>query len=652
MCGIAGIVSITGAPVPRLDASLAVLSRLVAHRGPDGDGTWIAGSRRAGFAHRRLAIIDLSDAAQQPMVGPGRAVITYNGEIYNYLELRAELSAGWRFRSNSDTECILAAYDRHEARCLDRLRGMFGFAIWDDRRQRLFCARDRFGIKPFYYTVVGDQFIFASEAKALLPFLPEIETDPEALAEYLTFQYTIGESTLFGGVKQLLPGHSLTVEDGEIRISRYWDVRYEIDSDHSPRYFERRLVELLDDSVRMHLRSDVPVGAYVSGGVDSSLVAILAGATDRGVADCFHGRFTEFPGYDESGFAATAAEKAGARLHAIDITAQHFRDHIPDVLYHLDFPVAGPGSFPQFMVSQLAARHLKVVLAGQGGDEIFGGYARYLLAYFEQCIKAALDGTYKNGNFVVTIESIVPNLGLLREYKPMVTEFWREGLFSGLDERYFRLVDRSTDMENEVDWAVLDKSHVFDNFLSIFNNQSNVQKEAYFDKMTHFDFKCLLPALLQVEDRMSMAHGLESRVPLLDHPLIEFLATVPADVKFAGGRMKYLLKLAYGNVLPTAIADRRDKMGFPVPLKEWFSGELRDLVQDTFHSRHARQRPFLNVDAVLANFESAGRFSRKVWGLLCLELWHQIFHDRAADYRRMLAEARPSEPVWVAGAAQ
>jgi asparagine synthase (glutamine-hydrolysing) len=652
MCGIAGMVSLNGTPVPRLGAWLEVLSRMVAHRGPDGEGCWISGSRRVGLAHRRLAIIDLSAAAQQPMVAPGSAVITYNGEIYNYLELRAELSANWRFRSTSDTECILAAYDRDGARCLDRLRGMFAFAIWDDRRERLFCARDRFGIKPFYYAVLGDLFIFASEAKALLPFLPDIETDPEALAEYLTFQYMIGEATLFRGVKQLLPGHALSVEDGEVRVWRYWDVRYEIDGDHSARYFERRLVELLDDSVGVHLRSDVPVGAYVSGGVDSSLIAILAGATERGVADCFHGRFTEFPGYDESEYAVTAVDRAGTRLHVVDISAQHFRDHIADVLYHLDFPVAGPGSFPQFMVSQLAAQHLKVVLGGQGGDEIFGGYARYLLAYFEQCIKAALDGTYKNGNFVVTIESIVPNLGLLREYKPLMQEFWREGLFGGLDERYFRLVDRSTDMEKEVDWAALDKGRVFDDFVAIFNNQSNVHKEAYFDKMTHFDFKCLLPALLQVEDRMSMAHGLESRVPLLDHPLIEFLATVPADVKFEGGRMKHLLKLAYAEALPASIANRRDKMGFPVPLKEWFSGELRDFVQDTFRSRHAPQRPFLNADAVLANFESAGRFSRKGWGLLSLELWHQIFHDRAAEYRRMLAEAPPSDTVLVAGAAQ
>src|SRR5262249_33786115 len=288
--------------------------------------------------------------------------------------------------------------------------------------------------------------------------------------------------------------------------------------------------------------------------------------TERGLKDCFHGRFTDYPGYDESHFASAVVDKAGGSLHVIDITPRHFRDRIAEVLYHLDFPVAGPGSFPQFMGSELAAGQLKVALGGQGGDEIFGGYARYLLAYFEQCIKAALDGNYKNGNFVVTIESIVPNLGLLREYKPMMQEFWRAGLFGALDERYFRLIDRSTDMTAEVQWAQLDKTSVFEKFLAIFNNQNNVQKEAYFEKMTLFVFKGLLPALLQVEDRMSMPYGVESRVPLLDHPLIKFFAPVPADVKFEGGRMKHLLRLAYSDTLPPAIAHPRGKMGVPGPL--------------------------------------------------------------------------------------
>ena len=471
MCGIAGIASLDGTPVRDIDAALSALDTLIAHRGPDGRGRWVNPARRAGLAHRRLAIIDLSETGQQPMLAPGPTAISYNGEIYNYLELSRELASGWQFRSTSDTECILAAYDKYGAECLRHLRGMFAFALWDERRNALFCARDRFGIKPFYYTTVGNLFVFASEAKALLPFLPAIETDPTALAEYLTFQYTIGEGTLFRGVHQLLPGHALLVENGEVRTWRYWDVRYEIDFEHNERYFERRLVELLDDAVQVHLRSDVPVGAYVSGGVDSSLIAILAQQTERGIADCFHGRFTDYPGYDESAYAALATEKAGVGLHTVDITARDFRDHVGDVIYHLDFPVAGPGAFPQFMVSQLAASRLKVVLGGQGGDEIFGGYARYLLAYFEQCIRAALDGTYKNGNFVVTIESIIPNLGLLREYKPLMAEFWRDGLFGALDERYFRLIDRATDMGAEIDWTALDRSRVFESFRAIFNNQ-------------------------------------------------------------------------------------------------------------------------------------------------------------------------------------
>ncbi|HEV7284598.1 MAG TPA: asparagine synthase (glutamine-hydrolyzing), partial [Kaistia sp.] len=496
MCGIAGALSLNAQPLSRLTSRLSVMGRLLAHRGPDGAGVWTDARQTVGLAHRRLSVIDLSSAASQPMMAPNSATITFNGEIYNYVELHGQLAAGgWPFRTRSDTEVILAAYDRRGDQCVHDFRGMFAFAIWDERRKRLFCARDRFGIKPFYYAIVDGVLYFASEAKALLPFLSDISTDSSALAEYLTFQYTIGEHTLFKGIKQLLPGHALAVEDGEVRVWRYWDVRYDIDFDHSPRYFQSRLTELVDDSLKLHLRSDVPVGSYISGGIDSSLVALLAGRADAAAHKGFHGKFTEFPGYDESHYAQMAADEACGELHMIDITAHDFRRHIRDVIYHLDFPVAGPGSFPQFMVSKLAAEHVKVVLGGQGGDEIFGGYARYLLAYFEQCIKAAMDGSYKNGNFVVTIESIVPNLGLLREYKPLMAEFWREGLFGSLDDRYFRLVDRSTDMQSEVDWDALDRRKVIEDFKTIFNNHSNVRKEAYFDSMTHFDFKCLLPAL-------------------------------------------------------------------------------------------------------------------------------------------------------------
>ena len=636
MCGIAGFVSLDTGPYARAAVALRAMSSLIAHRGPDGEGDWASADSCVGFVHRRLAIIDLSANGAQPMHGPNGTVITYNGEIYNYIELREELSAGWTFRSASDTEVILAAYAKWGEDCVSRLRGMFAFVIWDEKNHKLFAARDRFGIKPFYYTQQGSRLFFASEAKALLPFLPDIRTDSSALAEYLTFQYTIGARTLFEAVDTLLPGHVLVVANGNVVVRRYWDVQYEVDFDHSPRFFEARFKELLTDSMNMHLRADVPVGGYVSGGLDSSLVALLASRHDQRNRQAFHGRFMEHPGYDESRYALEVTDQAGMSLQIADITAADFHRHVGDVIYHLDFPVAGPGSFPQFMVSALAAKHLKVVLGGQGGDELLGGYARYLVAYFEQSIKAAMDGTYREGNYVVTIESIVPNLGLLREYKPMIKEFWREGLFEELDRRYFRLVDRSTDMVGEVDWSALDKTRVFEAFRGIFNNQDNVRKEAYFDKMTHFDFKCLLPALLQVEDRMSMAHGLESRVPFLDHPLVEFLATVPADVKFKGGQMKQIMKTAYQDTLPKSVLERRDKMGFPVPLKEWFEGPLKTFVADVFDKQRSRKRAYFNTDVVLANFQGASRFSRKTWGLLSLELWHQRFHDRASEFRDLL----------------
>ncbi|MEI6837760.1 MAG: asparagine synthase (glutamine-hydrolyzing), partial [Alcaligenaceae bacterium] len=485
MCGIAGQISLANLRIPALKQRLAAMSRLIAHRGPDGLGQWQSNSEHVGLVHRRLAIIDLSESAAQPMHGANGTVLTYNGEIYNYPELRASLKHYWNFHTHSDTECILAAYDRFGDSCLDHLRGMFAFALWDERNKRLFCARDRFGIKPFYYAVVENIFYFASEAKALLPFLPSIRTNDAAFAEYLTFQYTIGEKTLFDGIHQLLPGHALSVENGQVRIWRYWDVSYEIDYDHSPSYFNNRLRELLEDSIALHGRSDVPVGSYISGGVDSSLIYRLAQSNTSASRLGFHGRFTDYPGYDESRYAYAATAATDGVLQCMDISSNDFRNHIQDVIYHLDFPIAGPGSFPQYMVSKLAAQHVKVVMGGQGGDEIFGGYARYVVAYFEQCIKAAIEGHYGNGNYVVTMESIIPNLGLLREYKPMMQQFWSKGLFGSMDERYFRLIDRSTDMQEEIDWAALDTGRVFKDFTAIFNNPTNVKKEAYFDKMTH-----------------------------------------------------------------------------------------------------------------------------------------------------------------------
>jgi asparagine synthase (glutamine-hydrolysing) len=635
VCGIGGAVALVGS-LKNPQKYLAVFDKLLTHRGPDGSSHWVRSDSSVLFAHYRLAVIGLSDDSAQPMASLEQSVVSFNGEIYNYRELRENAAQrGYRFQTKSDTESILATYALDGVVGISKLRGMFAFALMDERNDRVVLARDRFGIKPLFYTIQDGVLYFASEQKALLPFLPSIKTNSKALAEYLTFQYTISDATMFEGIEQLMPGHYLTVQRGTIQITKYWDISYELDYSWTAETAERRLRELLDDSIDVHLRSDVEVGAYLSGGIDSSLVAILAAEKSEFGRKAFHGRFTQHPGYDESVFASDASASFGGDLRILDITADDFQQHIRSIIWHLDQPTAGPGAFPQFMVSALAAKEVKVVLGGQGGDEIFGGYARYLIAYFEQCIKSAIDGTYKNGNYVVTIESIIPNLGILREYKPLMQEFWKEGLFGPLDERFFRLVDRSTDMKSEVLWQDLDLGAVKESFFKVFNSRSNVRKEAYFDSMTHFEFKTLLPALLHVEDRMSMAHGLESRVPFLDHPLVEFVATVPADLKFQGGHLKHLLKNGYKDTLPRSILERRDKMGFPVPLKEWFGGELRPFVMDILSNMHSRQRDYFNTEEIMKNFGSEAQFSRKIWGLLSLELWQQEFHDKASEYRAL-----------------
>jgi len=636
MCGVAGVVALSSS-LPRSHRRYQrIFDHLLSHRGPDGRGIWSNSSNRVLLTHYRLAIIDVSHVADQPMANSRGVVITYNGEIYNYRELReAARQWGYTFRTASDTESILATYEKHGVGALSQLRGMFAFALWDESNKKLLLARDRFGIKPLYYCIVEGELFFASEIKALLPFLPAVTTNASALAEYLTFQYTISSQTMFEDIFEVPPGHYVEVQNGVVTTTRYWDVSYEVNFGKPATYFESELRERVHDSVTMHLRSDVEVGAYVSGGLDSSLIYSIASDQTRTGLKAFHGRFSGYDGFDESRYAFDVVEARQGSLEVRDISAQDFIDNIAKVIYYLDQPVAGPGSFPQFMVSELASKHVKVVLGGQGGDEIFGGYARYLIAYFEQCIKAAIDGNYRNGNYVVTIESIIPNLGVLQEYKPLIQEFWRDGLFGPLDQRFLRLIDRSHDMRDEVDWKQLDITAVYGRFYEIFNNRNNVGKEAYFDSMTHFEFKTLLPALLHVEDRMSMAHGLESRVPFLDHPLVEFAATVPADVKFKDGRLKHLLRSTFGNDVPVSVMNRRDKLGFPVPLSTWFSGELKDFFFDTIASMESRNRPGLNPDAIRKNFESTGKFSRKTWALMSLELWHQQFHDRAAEYREL-----------------
>lgn len=632
MCSIAGIYSLKKEKKYHLRHSLEVMNELQAHRGPDGEGIWLHPKKHVGFAHRRLSIIDI-DTGKQPMSDGYGNWICFNGEIYNYIELRQEI--GCECKTSSDTEVILHAYRKWGEDCVNHFSGMFAFAIWDEAKHKLFCARDQYGIKPFYYTIVDNTLFFASEAKALLPFLPSIETDLEAFNDYVVFQFCLEGKTLFKGIKELMPAHCISLDADGMKMQRYWEVFYQPDLDHSEKYFTEKLESLFIDSLKYHIRSDVPVGGYVSGGVDSAITSSIASDMLNKDFEGFTGKFAIGPQYDESEYAQAVADEKGFRLHQIDIGPQDFINNMEKVIYHLDTPIAGPGSFSQYMVSSLAAKHRKVVLGGQGGDEIFGGYTRYLVAYFEQCIKGAIDGTMDSGKFIVTYESIIPNLTALRNYKPMLKDFWKDGLFDPSYTRYFKLINRAPQMHDCLKHDVLSGYNPYTSYEKLFI-AANVNKKSYLDRMTHFDFKTLLPALLQVEDRMSMAHGIESRVPFLDKALVEFVATIPANFKMKNGNLKYILRKAMGAHVPDKIMNRQDKMGFPTPFAKWAKNETRDYIMDMLSTEKARTRNLIDNKRVISKIDGESSFARNLWGFFCLELWQTVFHDQAYKYKKMV----------------
>jgi asparagine synthase (glutamine-hydrolysing) len=643
MCGIAGIANRDRCHSVE-QATVRTMMAAIAHRGPDDEGTYFDGAVGLGF--KRLSIIDLT-TGNQPIANEDETVwIVFNGEIYNYLELRRDLARHHIFRTHTDTEVILHLYEELGERCLERLNGMFAFVIWDARQQRLFAARDRLGIKPFYWTCDSERFAFASEPKALLAAgVCTAEADFYGLEEYLTFQFCLNDRTLFKGIHKLEPGHYLSFRpfrDSEPAVVRYWDFNYEVDTHHTEEYFVEQLLVLLQDSVRLQLRSDVPVGGHLSGGMDSSTVVSLAAPAYGGKFHTFTGGFREGPQYDETGYARIVADHVKSAHHEIWPAAKDFADVMPWLIYMMDEPAAGPGVFPQYFVSKLARENVKVVLGGQGGDEIFGGYARYLIAYLEQVLKGAIFGMQEEGKYLVTWDNIAPNLSLLRQYQPLLQSFWGGGLFEDMDRRYFRLVSRMEDADRLIRpeaWSEQSRSRMVESFQQVFNNPAT---KSYFNKMTNFDLKTLLPALLHVEDRTSMSVSLESRVPLLDHRIAELVTRMPPTTRFKGGDTKRVFREAVRHLVPNEIFERKDKMGFPVPLAEWFAGPLRDFLHDVLLGSRARQRGIYRMEGVEALLSTERKFGRQLWGLLCLELWFRAFMDGERLSPHAVAELIPA----------
>ncbi len=597
------------------------------HRGPDDEGFFIDGP--IGFFHKRLSIIDLA-SGRQPMTD-GDLTIVFNGEIYNYVELRQMLiQKGYAFKTHSDTEVILKMFREYGTDAILHLNGMFAFLLYDRRTQQLIAARDHFGIKPLYLYRDQNKYIFASEIKAILahPGL-RAELDQDSLNEYLTFQFVLLENTLFKSIKKVLPGHFMLIDlkSGSSRLVKYWSPSFKVDPHHTEEYFVYELQRLLEDTVKIQLRSDVPFGAYLSGGMDSSIVSILASRHTPAGLKTFTGAFREGPEYDETKYAQIVADFCRAEMHKIFPTGQEFVDLMPRLIYHLDEPVAGPGLFPQYMVSRLAADKVKVVLGGQGGDEIFGGYTRYTVAYLEQALKGAIYETNDEGEHIVSLTSIIPNLPYLKQYVPMMRGFWKKELFEEMDRRYFHLIDRSESalsLFTDDFKQQYEREKIFARFQTLFNNPDT---QSYYNKMTHFDMFGSLPALLQVEDRVSMAVSLESRVPLLDRRIVDLISSMPVRMKFKGGEMKYIMKKAARAILPGAILERKDKMGFPVPLQIWAKNGASDFFRDVLLSKQCLERGIFNRAAIEKLIDSERAFGRTLWGALCIELWYRQFID-------------------------
>ena len=628
MCGICGIYYLEK-DHPVDEDGLTAMARTMRHRGPDDEGFFL--DANMGLGHQRLSIIDLSPSGHQPMTNEnGRFWIVFNGEIYNYVELRQHLLGRHQFSSHSDTEVILHLYEEEGPACIHRLNGIFAFALWDRQERVLFAARDRFGVKPFYYVYQKNAFLFASEIKALLGVqLLEPEMNPEGVVDYLTFQFCLGDKTIFRNVLKLLPGHTLTLKpDGTLDIQKYWDLDFTIDTHHTEDYFEYQLLRLLEDSIRIQLRADVPIGAHLSGGLDSSTVTCLASSLLGVPIKTFSGGFKGAPQYDETPYARVVSQSVGAEHYEVFPTADDFVEVLPRLIYFMDEPAAGPGLFPQYFVSELASQHVKVVLGGQGGDETLGGYTRYLIAYLEQCIKGGIQGTQEEQKYVVTFESILPNLRQLQGYEPLLRYFWKEGLFEPEDRRYFHLIDRRDSTRGLINPDFLPAQKEYDLYEVYRQLFYSTGCRSLINKMTSFDMKTLLPALLQVEDRTSMAVSLESRVPLLDHRIAELVASMPPMVKYKGGRSKNIFRQVVRHIVPPEISNRSDKMGFPVPLSEWYrQGPVRDFVRETLIGSRASGRGIYETSHIESLLNSERDYGRGIWGLLCLELWMQIFID-------------------------
>lgn len=624
MCGIAGFAEENrrAANSERLEV-LDRMCRVIRHRGPDDQGVMLADGVALGM--RRLSIIDLA-AGHQPISGEdGSVTVVFNGEIYNFRELQATLeSRGHKFSTHSDTEAIVHAYEEYGEACLTHLRGMFAFAIWDQRQSKLFIARDRVGKKPVYYTLTPQgTLVFGSELKSILEH-PEVGRDinTAAVDAYLTLGYVPDPLCIFSGIHKLPPGHFLTYQAGRIRLQQYWDFQYEPENNRPEEDYLEELRALLDEAVRLRLVADVPVGAFLSGGVDSSTVVALMSRHMGQPVKTFSIGFRE-DSYDELKYARMTAKRFGTDHHEFIVTPDIC--HIVDELaWHLDEPFADSSAIPTYAVSKLAREHVKVVLSGDGGDELFAGYTRYGIdgrrSGFARLPRLVREGLMQ------PLSHRLPHSTLGRNYlynialDPMHRYLDSISFFGSLSKSYLYTDGFRAQLKGQISAA------------SLFQNLwVRVAGREPLDKLLYLDSKMYLPGdILTKVDRMSMAVSLEARVPLLDHKLIEFVTRIPASMKMKGSETKHIFKRAVRGLVPDEILDR-SKQGFGLPIQKWINHELRSYIRDVLMDQRTRERGYFKQDYVTLLFEEHDRKRRdhtgELWTLFMFELWHRTFFD-------------------------
>ena len=636
MCGISGVINFNASAVdPHL---LKRMTDIISHRGPDDEGFYIEDG--VGLGMRRLSIIDLH-TGHQPIHSEDKSIWTVlNGEIYNFRQLRAELqNQNHHFYTKSDTEVLVHLYEQYSESFVDKLKGMFAFAIWDKKRQKLLLGRDRFGIKPLYYCQTQDQLIFGSEIKSILQVdtIPR-EVELEALDAFLTLRYVPAPLTMFKGILKLPPAHLLVIEKNNLQTKQYWDLNIKEEARRPEQYYTERLNELLKESVASQLVSDVPLGLMLSGGIDSSTIAALMTEMKSGTLKTFTVGFQGADRFNELDDARAVAKHFGTDHYEVYTTADQHIDFLPRFIWHLDEPIGNFSAVTFNFISELAGKHVKVALSGQGADELFAGYKRYVgdkLAGYYQLLPGVL-----RENLITGLVNALPRAQLAKRAVRALGENDFKARFLSMNSVFSPQMKLAL-FSNEVKSGLV--------------NQGSLEcADAHFDqtdalhaldKSLYVDTKMWLPDdMLTTFDKMSMANSLEVRVPFLDEDLADFVATIPAGLKLHRFTTKYILKQAVQGLIPENVIKKKKK-GFPAPMNDWFRKDMKRYLTDILFSDECRARPYFNHRYVenLVQLHLAGKedFGRQLFCLLCFELWHRIFIDQTESFAEFTPNTRP-----------